>query len=428
MDAACLIDLYLLLRNTSMDHPEMVSKDGWQDNAQQQRRLARHFVAANTMSFILLAAACSLRWSTPDIARFHTFVPATIVIVCFTMATIIWTYAHGREHINALCVAAYVSTALLVVVPTSLLVLLDTAYAVVMIPLFPVAICIFLLLRKGVNLGFASGAARYEQLDHNLSCLFHLAAGITLPSYAGLIGHIVSTVRSTSSPQDGIIGINSVECLLLYSVITGLVLMLLSSSPPPLYLRKTRTVVVSRFLGLLADVLVGLVSLAGFLQATETAGGYAVLAFTTTTIAGCAIFAREHEDEPDRHGEHDVKQHLDSSSPPSMVLLMVYSFSFAVLMALYSVGRAARGHAASYDSGWTMIGVVVAASFVINSLWQIALQRRAPRTESIMCCIIMFRKVHNVSLVIVVAFSVIMSVDKLAKAIAYMQEILVSLA
>ncbi|PUZ44859.1 hypothetical protein GQ55_8G165000 [Panicum hallii var. hallii] len=402
----------------------MVSKDGWQDNAQQQRRLARHFVAANTMSFVLLAAACSLRWSTSDVARSHIFVSATIVIVCFTMATIIWTYAHGRRHINALCVAAYVSTALLVLLPMSLLVLLDKAYAVVTIPLFPVAICIFLLLRKGAHIGFASGTARYEQLDHNLSCLFHLAAGITVPSYAGLIGHIVSTVRGTSSPQEGI-GVNAVECLLLYSVVIGLVLMLLSSSPPPLYLRKTRVVVVSRFLGLLADVLVGLVALAGFLQATETAGGYAVLAFTTTTIAGCAIFAREHEDEPDRHGEHDIKQHLDSSSPPSLVLLMVYSCSFTLLMASYSMGRATRRHAAA--SYWTMIGVVVAASFVISSLCQIALQRRAPRTESMLCCITMFRKVHNVSLAIVVAFSVIMSVDKLAKAIAYLQEILVSL-
>lgn len=151
----------------------------------------------------------------------------------------------------------------------------------------------------------------------------------------------------------------------------------------------------NHFLGVLADALLALVGLAALVATAEIAGGLAALAPTTNVIAACAIFAKEHEDEPDRRGQDDTKDHLcsSSSSRQPVAPLVVNSLAFGTVMLSYSALDG--GRAFSWPEKACLVAV---ASLLVGNLSQMALQRRAVRVVT--TALSLFDKVNKVTLLI----------------------------
>lgn len=403
----------------------------------QQWRLAQYFRTATVASSALQLFFCTLCFTDPNVIRRHVLQFSVIAVPCFTVSAIpmmlTWqakaatlpTQRVNRLRLNRLCATVYASAVLLMLAPVGLLLLRDKTYAIVMIPFLPVGVVLYLLLRKGARLGFAWGTAQYEPHDHDLRCFFTLAAGVTVPAYVGLLGHVISQIRSSRAHvQDGI---NSVECLLLYAVVAGLILMLLTSSPPALLFRLTREVLVTRFLGVLADTQLALVGLAGLAAAAEIVRGFAVLALTVDVVVACAVFAREHEDEPDHGmeqngGKHPL-QHATASSP-DVAPLLLNSVAFAVLMLSYSTFTG--GH--FYFSWQKRAGVIAVASLLVGNLTRMALQYcKAGRTDSVTLAASLLRKVNNVVVAMIVVVGVVMLLNEPLGMLASLQKHLFSL-
>uniref|UniRef100_A0A0D9XSB8 Uncharacterized protein n=1 Tax=Leersia perrieri TaxID=77586 RepID=A0A0D9XSB8_9ORYZ len=130
------------------------------------------------------------------------------------------------------------------------------------------AAVLYLLLRKGGRLGFAGGTAQYgPRQQHELRCLFTLAAGLTVPVYVGLVGHVVIQFRTSSRVQE----MDGTATSL--AAVAGLMLMLLTSSPPAFIFPVTRDALVERLLGTLANVQLALVGAAGLSAARGAAPG-----------------------------------------------------------------------------------------------------------------------------------------------------------
>lgn len=365
-----------------------------EEYALQQPRLVAFFCTATALSFVQLLAGCSLLVA-PHVHHLHAAMSIAGATLCFTASAVPMVLAWrptfeappvqrvNRRRLNRLCAAVYLSFALLVTTPVGLLLHHSKANAFALAPLVPVVVNLFLLLRKGIQLGFAWGAAQYGAHDHDLRRAFSLAAGVTVPSYVGLLGHSVASLMDSSALrhlqlQDGV---DAVECLLLYAVVAGLALMLLASSPPALYFRHTRAVLVNVFVGVLADVQLALVALAGLMAAAEIVGGFAVLALASNIAAACAMFAREHEDEPGHAGEHDVVK--DGFSPRPLPVSaarvpLVTSFVALGVLLISSSSAAAGGRAFSWQEKTSVIAV---ASLLTGSLGQMALLRRAVGTD-----------------------------------------------
>jgi hypothetical protein len=415
--------MFDLHQELTTDHePPVVELTTDAEYAQEQPRLVRFFGTTIVLSLGLLHAACSLHWAHRPLPRgVGTAAFGATAVLCLAVGAVSlllsWSAAARmtatkalptrrveRRLLNRLCAAVHASSALLMLAPVGLLVLVaDKAYAfAVVVPLGPVGASLFPVVRNGARFGFAWGAAQYEAHEHDLRRYFGLAAGVTVPTYVALLSHAVSDhFRPAGSAQrrhHDLGGVDAVECLLLYASTAGLALMLLATSPPALCFRHTRAVVVNHFLGVLADALLALVGLAALVATAEIAGGLAALAPTTNVIAACAIFAKEHEDEPDRRGQDDTKDHLcsSSSSRQPVAPLVVNSLAFGTVMLSYSALDG--GRAFSWPEKACLVAV---ASLLVGNLSQMALQRRAVRTDSVVTTALsLFDKVNKVTLLI----------------------------
>uniref|UniRef100_A0A0D9V0M0 Uncharacterized protein n=1 Tax=Leersia perrieri TaxID=77586 RepID=A0A0D9V0M0_9ORYZ len=238
-----------------------------------------------------------------------------------------------RRRIRGLLLAVFASNIVLMITAACLTAILNVKYLYIAMPVVllieaPYAYHIEHSSRNTMNWG----VVKYEELQDDLKYFFDLSSEVTQAAFLGLPAILFSQLKSTNCKSS--VQIRVPEVLTMYTVLFGLLIMLVCSAPLAADIKETREKFVKVFIRYSSYLLLVLVAVVSTLAAIQILQGYVVLAFVFllgTYIWG--LFWKECRAPPSQKGDGKDTAVIRSRS---MVWFGFCPAIFGVLMASYS--------------------------------------------------------------------------------------------
>lgn len=182
-----------------------------------------------------------------------------------------------RRRIRRLCIAVFVSNIVLMITAACLTAVLNVSYLYLAAPVVlligaPYAYHIEHSSRNSM----VWGVLQYEELQDDLKYFFDLSSEVTQTAFLGLPAMLFSQLKSTNCKLT--MEIRVPEVLTMYTVLFGLLIMLVSSVPLAADFKETREKFVKVFIRYSSYVLLVFIAVVATLAAIEILQGYMVLA------------------------------------------------------------------------------------------------------------------------------------------------------
>ncbi|KAG1331880.1 hypothetical protein COCNU_02G018480 [Cocos nucifera] len=261
---------------------------------------------------------------------------------------------------------------------TSLLLLLNPSYAMVIILVLPVIAIVVIDCYNGIN--NSSGQARevtdYNYEDHRseLKQLFDLSASVTGGAFGGMLTTIFAYFKNFPKVVHQEVDVKFSEAFIFFTVIYGLLAMLLTTVPPSVAHPNARSRYIT-FIKVLSYSLFGLLALIGLAVAAQFLGQIIFLAFLPIFLAVVVWFRKEFISQED--GTSRDQGATGHESEPDASSITITAFIFAALMAVYSVNFGSEG---DVDFHQKTCMFFMSMAFMSSLSW---MAFRSPRTQSL---------------------------------------------
>ncbi|XP_062181857.1 uncharacterized protein LOC133886139 isoform X2 [Phragmites australis] len=270
------------------------------------------------------------------------------------------------QQVEWQCKIAYWSTVLRMLAAAFLLLFLDTVHAVVVVPLLLLVLALvsyfwwqtfYSTYRPGMNWG---------NYMAELKLRFDLSAQVVSMAFAGLSGTVLGYVKGSSNLTYGNIAV-APECFLFYSVVLGLLVVILSTVPTRILFIKNRRRMAKVYLPILAYAALLFLVVASIVAAEKILRDYVFFVFIAILVVAVLFFWWENHYAANRivperpaHEVHPTTNTLrEQDAKLSQYLLVYFTALFAALMAIHSMYSIKSGRTVSL-SRW-LKGFVLSA-------------------------------------------------------------------
>ncbi|EHA8590421.1 hypothetical protein COCNU_scaffold018388G000010 [Cocos nucifera] len=318
---------------------------------------------------------------------FITFL-ANLILMLYT-SCLLTLKRVGEYQYMAAIVLIYVSNVLFMLTSVGLLVLLNKYYAFLAVLLLPIIAILGILFRKEIRTARHQRSTGYEDYETELKQFSDLSIFVTFPNFTGMMATI-SFCFQKFPEKAGRFGIAVSESFIFFTIIFGLLSMLLTTVPPSFDQPRTRERLIS-VIRAFGYVLIGLQTLTGLELAARFAEGFVVLAFLPDFVG--AVFWFDMEFSHERRGDEEAGRGISrdevdgergSNDEPETFAIPVTIFIFALLMTAYSMNRGAQ----DYSFHLKICMLLIFLAFKSSLSWMM-LTFKPPKTKS-------FVKVANI--------------------------------
>ncbi|EHA8590423.1 hypothetical protein COCNU_scaffold018388G000030 [Cocos nucifera] len=293
----------------------------------------------------------------------------------------------GERRYTAAIVLIYVSNVLLMLTSAGLLVLLNKSYALHAALLLPIIAILGIFFRKEIQTAQDQRSTGYEDYETELKLFSNLSVSVTFITFTGMIATISFDFKRFAE-KAGHLGITVSESFIFFTIIFGLLSMLLTTVPPSFNHPRTRERLIS-VIRALGYVLFGLQTLTGLEVAAEFAEGFVVLAFLPDFVG--AVFWVRKEFLHERRGDEETggeagrgisRDEVDGergrNDEPETFAIPVTSFIFTLLIAVYSMHRGDQ----DYSFHLRSCMLLIFSAFKSSLSWTM-LTFKPPETQSL---------------------------------------------
>ncbi|XP_010941573.1 uncharacterized protein [Elaeis guineensis] len=285
----------------------------------------------------------------------------------------------GECRYMAAIVLIYVSNVLFMLTSVGLLVLLNKSYAFLAVLLLPIIAILGIFFRKEIRTARHQRHTGYEAYETELKQFSDLSVSVTFLNFTGMIATI-SFYFKNFPEKAGRSGITVSESFIFFTIIFGLLSMLLTTVPPSFKQRGTRERLIS-VIRAFGYVLFGLQTLTGLELAAGFVEGFVVLAFLPDFVGAVFWFDMEflHERRRDvETGGDEVDGERGRNDEPETFAIPVASFIFTLLMTVYSMNRGAP----DYNFHLRSCMLLIFSAFKSSLSWMM-LTFKPPKTQSL---------------------------------------------